>query len=710
MTVISNIGAAKASFSLTRSNARIESSLLKLSTGSKINSASDDAAGLAMKARMSSQIKGLSMAVKNAMDATSLLSTADGALAEVESILQRMRELSIQSSNGTHTAEDRSYMDMEYQQLKAEINRIGANTQWNGTNLLDDKGFPGTTKFQVGANASQTIEVELGSVSMADLGVVTSNVIEQVTTTTTTKNEVVDATPWTEISVPEFTSSGAVMRVTAMSGDGETLASIVRNTVTWAPNEEADLAILQLSGSEWLPKGSLITLQNQTSPILPNDIDLSADGNVLVAGFVDYELSNIGVIAYEFIDQDWSQLGSIMTPVDTTSARVPLPTVVSGDGRTVATNGYNPSEAGSSPYTGPDGTGVYVFKLSDSDWVETEFQGDDSGDRTGISSISLSHDGSVIAFNHERRPDQHGSMTQHGYVATYDGTLYPYTDGYHELLYGYSYELGQDFAAHERLGISSDGARYVASSPLNRADKGYVTVYEKDAVSGNNSVIKQFFGELDGQEAGHAVAISGDGLTIAYVNRVANPDVNMSGGSIKIFKQQSSGWVQQGSTLDILSANSFAYVELSHDGNTLLYWDIDRRETRTWLRDAGETTFTEINDVAKVKQESLADTSVLTQADAHASTQNIDHAVADITSMRATYGATINRLEHAIDGLTNTRINLEASVSRITDTNYAEETAELVKAQIINRASIAMLAQAQMRHDDMVTLIRGVVN
>ena len=169
MTVISNIGAAKASFSLTRSNARIESSLLKLSTGSKINSASDDAAGLAMKARMSSQIKGLSMAVKNAMDATSLLSTADGALAEVESILQRMRELSIQSSNGTHTAEDRSYMDMEYQQLKAEINRIGANTQWNGTNLLDDKGFPGTTKFQVGANASQTIEVELGSVSMADL-------------------------------------------------------------------------------------------------------------------------------------------------------------------------------------------------------------------------------------------------------------------------------------------------------------------------------------------------------------------------------------------------------------------------------------------------------------------------------------------------------------------------------------------------------------
>jgi flagellin len=134
----------------------------QLSTGSKINSASDDAAGLAMAAKFTAQIKGLDMAVKNANDAVSMISTAEGALDEVGTMLQRMRELAVQSSNGTVTAEDRDYMDLEYQALDAEITRIANNTQWNGENVLDGKagksGVNGASSssvtFQVSANYS----------------------------------------------------------------------------------------------------------------------------------------------------------------------------------------------------------------------------------------------------------------------------------------------------------------------------------------------------------------------------------------------------------------------------------------------------------------------------------------------------------------------------------------------------------------------------
>jgi flagellin len=130
----------------------------RLSTGSRINSASDDAAGLAISSKMTSQINGLNMAVRNANDAISMVQTADGALVEVESMLQRMRELAVQSASDTNTTADRGALDLEFTALASEIQRIGTNTQWNGTDLLDGVSTSGAQDFQVGANASQVIQ------------------------------------------------------------------------------------------------------------------------------------------------------------------------------------------------------------------------------------------------------------------------------------------------------------------------------------------------------------------------------------------------------------------------------------------------------------------------------------------------------------------------------------------------------------------------
>lgn len=166
MSVVNtNVSASITQSALTKNERALQKAMEQLSTGSKINSASDDAAGLAMASKFTAQIKGLDMAVKNANDAVSMLSTAEGALDEVTNMLQRMRELAVQASNGTVTAEDRDYIDLEYQALNKEISRVANNTQWNGETILNGSaGSQGENSanesmvtFQVSANFKSVV-------------------------------------------------------------------------------------------------------------------------------------------------------------------------------------------------------------------------------------------------------------------------------------------------------------------------------------------------------------------------------------------------------------------------------------------------------------------------------------------------------------------------------------------------------------------------
>jgi flagellin len=169
MSVINtNVSSLIAQNSMT-GNARAQSNAMQqLSTGLRINSAKDDAAGMAITSKMTSQIKGLDQAVRNGNDGISMLQTAEGAMVAMNDMLQRMRELSVQSASDSYTTTDRGNLNAEYKQLKAEITRIGANTQWNGMNILNgstDLGTPSgsyrAVSFQVGAQASQTIDINM---------------------------------------------------------------------------------------------------------------------------------------------------------------------------------------------------------------------------------------------------------------------------------------------------------------------------------------------------------------------------------------------------------------------------------------------------------------------------------------------------------------------------------------------------------------------
>jgi len=168
LTVNTNVASLNTQKNLNKASDALSTTMQRLSSGLKINSAKDDAAGLQISNRLTSQINGLNVAVKNANDGISIAQTAEGAMQESTNILQRMRELALQSANGSNSDEDRASLQSEYAALTSELTRIAETTTFGGRNLLD--GSFGTTSFQVGANANETINVSLGNISATKIG------------------------------------------------------------------------------------------------------------------------------------------------------------------------------------------------------------------------------------------------------------------------------------------------------------------------------------------------------------------------------------------------------------------------------------------------------------------------------------------------------------------------------------------------------------
>ena len=168
-TINTNIGAVRAANALNTNDRDMNAAMERLSTGKRINTAQDDAAGLAIASKMTSQINSLDQAVRNAGDAISLVQSADGAMVEITNMVQRMRELAIQAISDTNTESDRSALNLEFQALAAEVSRIGGNTQWNGGNILDGlSGVNGTSTFHIGANANQVITATMPTIGSVE--------------------------------------------------------------------------------------------------------------------------------------------------------------------------------------------------------------------------------------------------------------------------------------------------------------------------------------------------------------------------------------------------------------------------------------------------------------------------------------------------------------------------------------------------------------
>jgi flagellin len=214
-----NIASLYAQNNVANSQSALATSIQRLSSGLRINSAKDDAAGMAIAARMTSQIGGLNQAAQNANDGISMAQTADGALAQVTNDLQTMRNLAVQAANGTNSSSDRASLQASISQLQADISNISSNTQYNGLNLLD--GTLTNVQFQVGANANQTIDASIGSASANSMGNYQVNVVGTMTNAAAASSTA--------------TTNGVAAQTLTVSGNGATAtASIASNASAYA--------------------------------------------------------------------------------------------------------------------------------------------------------------------------------------------------------------------------------------------------------------------------------------------------------------------------------------------------------------------------------------------------------------------------------------------------------------------------------------------
>ncbi len=245
-----NIASLNAQRNLNASQSQLNTSLERLSSGLRINSAKDDAAGLAISSRFTTQINGLNQAIRNANDGISLSQTAEGALDASGDSLQRIRQLALQSANSTNSASDRAALNSEVQQLLSEIDRVGLTTQFNGTNILD--GSFSSAQFQVGANANQTINVSVAGATTDILGAY------QVTSSAVTTSAF-DGSGFTingvEVGVSAATSAAGVTAASA-AAKATAINSVSNQTGVTATATNTVTGIASIPGSS-LANGSL---------------------------------------------------------------------------------------------------------------------------------------------------------------------------------------------------------------------------------------------------------------------------------------------------------------------------------------------------------------------------------------------------------------------------------------------------------------------
>lgn len=284
MTVINtNVAALRAQAANVANSTLLSTSMQRLSTGLRINSAQDDAAGLAITNRMTAQVNGLNQAVKNANDGLSLVATGEGALTQTTAVLQRMRELAVQSSNDTNSAGDRQYLNSEMTQLKAQIDSIASQTNFNGQTILD--GSFTNKQLQVGANAGETMTMNINSASSSSIGVYqakeeTLGALAGIASGTVPSNPVTSA---------GFTVKGYIgtSTVNVTSGsDARTVASTV-NGVTSATGVTA--SAVSYAKIDTLGSAGNVSFQvigkNSSAVSVSANIASSSDLSVLAASF-----------------------------------------------------------------------------------------------------------------------------------------------------------------------------------------------------------------------------------------------------------------------------------------------------------------------------------------------------------------------------------------------------------------------------------------
>lgn len=775
MSINTNMGSLRAQQAAANVSNDMQQAMNRLSSGQRINSASDDAAGSAIASRLTSEIRGTNQAIRNALDSQALIDTAEGAQQEVENILQRMRELAVQSANDTNSDSDRSNIQLEIDQLATELDRIAISTTWGGKQILNgtsgDKpanSFSDTAdfNFQIGGSAksSDNISVSMGAISSKALGVGSNaNSVDVSGLNYQSSSGDVDATMSFENGTLSILGDVKVGDTFAVDINDVTHTVTVAASDGFADTNAGVAALLKQSledqqitqfgagsedaayGVEIIDNGDgTLTFSQSGTPIIDEastnaankvSIDgskisitgtyaaadtISVDINgttitVTAAATNEYADSNIGLATQladairddsigEFVNVIDNGDGTLNVLQSTTPKVDKLTTTVSP----TAVNSLTEA-AGTVTVAGAITEGrkysldIMGETISVTASLTDSFSNDITGvaeqlsvaiNAAGISGVTASASSGAITVNTKPVFSNVSVSSDAGTTNTADftnstGTLTLYgtkttktasTDAW-DVGDVVSFTLdGHDF----EVTVGADGysnTNHGVAHQIGAVIKDFDNSYTVTPGAANTVVVTRtatnFISNLSVSDPTSSLSFSDATFTVG--EDVANGDVfsfNIEGKDISV-------------TADDTSAASVA----------ALITDA--------INDAGLTDITAVDNSDGTVSLTGGGVDVTTASGAIASITAIDKAMTNLAEQRSTLGSVSNRLDSSVRNMTNVVVNLEGGRGRIEDADFALESSNLAKSQILNQAATAMLAQANASQQSVLSLLQG---
>ena len=733
-----NIMSLNAQRSINGAQKTTNTAMQRLSSGLRINSAKDDAAGLAISNRMTSQIRGLDQAARNANDAISMAQTAEGALQESTNILQRVRELAIQSANDTNSASDRKSLQAEVNQLKSELSRIAESTTFNGKQLLD--GTLSNASFHIGSEANENISVSISDMRATGLG----------------NNSVSTDNSGYGINV----ASGSIQDVVATTGSGDTIGvataganngvdaqDIIINasdgtstTVAVAANESAATTAANLSAIEGVSASAstTVTLSDWiTNPAAGSgSTTISSGSGSITLTFNAVSSNNMSDLA-DALDAAYAGDADFSAAVTyTRDATTDALTFTSATGENIAiTMSVNGTVTSQANVTGVAGAADALSAIAAGGTAS------DTSTAGGTLSIDLSP-GVTITTD-----DTLTSATGSYFDADADSTLTPVKAGETDTTGGNNVaaqtltltgpegsstaEVQVDASANTIAdavnaesattgitatattsatinGLSSDGT---VSFDLSGQNAQAVTI-SATVKTGDLSALVTAINEQTGNtgitaavtsDTGEITLTNGDGYDISIADfshsATTTETISVSGelGAETILTDDNTANATDstviGGTVKFNAISDFQ-VTSSIDGDTEAVG-------------GGASLFSADADVANVSSLSAVNTIDISTVDgANNAIEIATAALAQIDSARGDLGAVQSRFESTISNLASVSENVSAARSRVRDADFATETAELARGQILQQAGMSMLAQANAANQNVLSLLQ----
>jgi flagellin len=682
-----NIASINAQRNLDNSQSANQTALQRLSSGLRINSAKDDAAGLAISTRFDSQVRGLNVAIRNAGDGVSLSQTAEGALGSITNNLLRIRDLALQSANGTNSAIDRQALDQEVQQLKAEIKRVSEQTNFNGTKLLD--GTFSDVTFQIGSNEGENVTVSIEGSTVDKLGSAQSDGFssdQQGGATQTIAAMVAGDLVINGIAVGA--SSGVDDAFSSFDQDKSAIAKAAAiNAVSELTGIKADVGTTSVSGSAGFTAGA-----NSTGNIAINDITIAIATNATlsdeanlesIASLINEKSGQTGVIA--------SFNGRVATGISLTAADGRNIDVALGTGVTdlndagIATaTVYSGSFSLVSSDGGPIQVDTTTGNIANAGLAIGEFSGTNSG--------AIGQSVSAVAFST-------GDLVINGVpvgptVAAFD-TASPTSTG----------PEGSGIAKAEAINRVSDqsGVTAIVNSTLVNAGTIGTGTAETGSFDLNGVTIEVSY------SATNTVADKQNTIISAINNKAGQTGISAEalGSSYRLIAEDGRNILINNFAGDPVTAaelgltsgtTAYASIALSSAGKIELdsiTGDIDRSGF-----EIGNYGSADSGQLVQDIDVSTADGAILALA-------AVDNALTTINFQRANLGAIQNRFESTITNQAIAAENFTEASSRIRDADFAAETAELSRSQVLQQAGLSILAQANGQPQQVLQLLQG---